>query len=61
MILGLNPNEIRRNSRKGSRLEEMRPIRLLTARKDAASDQKRLKNRLYTTVAGKKLIVTRMW
>jgi hypothetical protein len=39
--------------------QPMRSIPLLTARKDAARDRKRLKNRLCTTVASEKSIATR--
>jgi hypothetical protein len=59
MILAIHPNAIHGNSRTKRSIRRMRGFPSLMGRNDVANGQKRLKNRLYTTVARRKFIVTR--
>src|SRR3990172_7312876 len=56
----MSQNGTQRNSRRRSKIEQMRLTRSLMAPKDAARDQNRLKNRFCTIAARRKSIVTRI-
>ena len=60
-ILEFYQNEIQRSSKPKRQIRKMRQIQSLMVPKGVAQGRKMLKNRLSTTAARRKSIVTRMW